>query len=110
MAGVNLTAAAMPTPIPAGRPRETRQTSLRTRARRNRLIWPRYSVWYTGSSARPRATTAATAVLDARPVASFTVITHAHANAATDANSHVTRAMTTGTAVMGANKTAANGG
>ena len=35
---------------------------------------------------------------------------HAHANAATDASSHVTRAMATGIAVIGANKTAANGG
>ena len=64
MAGVSLIAAAtptpMPTPKPVSRPRETCQTSVRIRASRIRLIWPRNSVWYTGSSAMAAATNPAT--------------------------------------------------
>src|ERR1039457_3192385 len=51
MPGVSLIAAAMPTPMPASRPWATRQMSVRMRASRIRLIWPRNRVSYTGSSA-----------------------------------------------------------
>ena len=66
MAGVSLIAAATPTPMPAVPPRDTRQTSVRMRASRIRLIWPRNSVWYTGSSAIAAATRPATMILDGR--------------------------------------------
>ena len=52
MAGVSLIAAATPTPAPTARaeePRETSQMSVRIRASRIRLIWPRNSVSHTGS-------------------------------------------------------------
>ena len=66
MAGVSLIAAAMPTPMPASWPRETRQMSVSIRASRIRLIWPRNSVSYTGSSAIAAATRPATMILDGR--------------------------------------------
>jgi hypothetical protein len=110
MAGVSLIAAARPIPIPAGCPRDARRTSVRMRASRNRLTWPRYSVCHTGSSSRPSATRAATAVLEAWYPASFRVVTHETAKAAMDASSHAARAMPTDTALTGANMTAAKGG
>ena len=69
MAGVSLIAAAIPTPAPtAGQdePRETSQISVRTRASRIRLIWPRNSVSHTGSSAIAAATKPATMILVGR--------------------------------------------
>ena len=66
MAGVSLIAAAIPTPMPASRPCETRQTSVRIRASRIRLIWPRNSVWYIGSSGSTAAVTPAAMILDGR--------------------------------------------
>ena len=64
MAGVSLIAAAIPTPTPTAsrdEPRDTSQTSVRIRASRIRLIWPRNSVCHTGSSAIAAATKPATA-------------------------------------------------
>jgi hypothetical protein len=75
MAGVSLIAAATPTPMPAVWPRDTRQTSVRMRASRIRLIWPRYSVWYTGSSTIAAAVTPAITSLDGWYPASLRVST-----------------------------------
>jgi hypothetical protein len=66
ISGVSFTAAASPMPMPAGRPRATRQTSMRINASRMKLIWPRYSVWYIGSSVIAQATIAAMTVRDGR--------------------------------------------
>ena len=65
-AGVSLIAAAIPTPMPASRPRETRQISVSIRASRIRFIWPRNSVSYTGSSAIAAATRPAIMIFDGR--------------------------------------------
>ena len=75
MAGVSLIAAAMPTPMPAVRPCETRRMSIRIRASRIRLIWPRNRVCHTGSSAIAAASMPAILIRDSRYPASFRIRT-----------------------------------
>ena len=73
------------------------------------MIWPRNSVWYTGSRAIAAAVTPAIASRDGRYPASLRIRTRLYPSAATEARSHPIRATASGSAAMGTNTTAANG-